>query len=107
MLHQNANSFYAPKTPLQAAVATVTTARDTYYAADICFASPNSKTAKHGIVVTRLSDKAVAPVVSTLLVKASGYSSVTGVGSWATFKEAVQALLDLGVQWFERDEVAA
>lgn len=106
MLHQNANSFYAPKTPLQAAVATVTTSRDTYYASDICFASPNSKTAKHSIVVTRLSDRAVAPAVNTLLVKASGYSSVTGVGSWDTFQEAVNALLALSVQWFERDGVA-
>jgi len=101
MVQQNANSFYAPKTPLQAAVATATTARDTYYASDICFASPNSKTAKHGIVVTRLSDKAVAPSLSSLLVKRSGYSSVAGLGSWDTFEEAVQALLQIGVRHFE------
>jgi len=100
-LHQNANSFYAPKTPLQAAVATMTTARDTYYASDICFASPNSKTAKHGIVVTRLSDKAVAPSFTSLLVKGNGYSSVAGLGSWNTFEEAVQALLEIGVRHFE------
>jgi hypothetical protein len=102
MLHQNSNSDYAPKTPLQAAVATVTTDQDTYYASDICFASPNSRTAKHGIVVTRLSDKAVAPAFNQLLVKRTGYSSIQGVGSWATFQEAVEALLDQSMQWFEQ-----
>jgi len=101
MLQQNANSFYAPKTPLQAAVATVTTAQDTYYASDICFASPNTRTAKHGIVVTRLSDRAVAPSFASLLVKSTGYSSMAGVGGWDTFEEAVQALLEIGVQHFE------
>ena len=106
MLHQNPNSFYAPKTPLQAAVATVTTKRDTYYASDICFASPNSRTAKHGIVVTRLSDKAVAPAFSSLLVKANGYSSVAGIGAWPTFQQAVEALLEQSVQWFEHQAVA-
>ncbi|MGY2892516.1 hypothetical protein [Deinococcus sp. UYEF24] len=101
MLQQNPNSFYAPRTPLQAAVATVTTEQDIYYASDICFASPNSKTAKHGIVVTRLSDKAVAPALSELIVKSGGYSSVAGIGSWPTFQQAVAALLEQSVQWFE------
>jgi hypothetical protein len=101
-LSDRGNSFFTPKTPLQAAVATVTTDQDTYYASDICFASPNNKTAKHGIVVTRLSDKAVAPAFNQLLVKRTGYSSIAGVGSWLTFQEAVEALLDQSVQWFEQ-----
>ena len=98
----NPNALYAPKSALESATASRTTARDTYYTECLCFASPNNKTAKHSVFVRRLSDRAVAPATNTLLVKASGYCSVTGVGAWDSYQEAVQALLEIGVQWFEQ-----
>ena len=111
MLHQNtttrATNFYAPKSPLESAVATLTTAHGTYYAHSICFASPNTRTAKHSVIVTRASDRAVAPASSNLLVKSSGYSSAAGIGAWDSYQEAVQALLEIGVQWFERAQDVA
>jgi hypothetical protein len=97
---------YAARTPLQAAEATITTAQDTYYVSGMCFSGPNSPTAKHSVVVTRLSDGAVAPAVNTLIVKSKGYASVTGIGRWDSYKEAMQALLEHGVRHFEPGMIA-
>lgn len=95
------NDFYRVRTPLEAAEATVTTERGTYYATGMCYSSPNHKTARFSISVTRVSDGKTAPSVDNLLVKRTGYASAAGIGSWNTYREAVTALLDLGVQWLE------
>lgn len=102
-----ARDFYAPRSALESAAASITTDRDTYYADCMCFSGPNTKTSKHSIVIRRASDRAIAPATNTLIVKSTGYSSVTNVGSWDTYKEAVQALLERGVQWFESKERVA
>jgi len=103
----SARDFYAPRSALESAAAKITTDRDTYYADCMCFSGPNTKTSKHSVVIRRASDRAIAPATNTLIVKSTGYSSVANVGSWDTYKDAVQALLERGVQWFESKERVA
>ena len=102
------NDFYRPRTPRQAALAEITTAQDTYFVGHICGSStPHTRTARHSLAVTRLSDGARAPGVDHLLLKATGRCSASGVGTWASLKEAADAVLLLGVRHFEGRGVVA
>ena len=96
------SDFFAPRSALEAASHARTTALDTYYVDSACMSTANARTARHAVDVVRVSDGKRKYLTTRLLVKdAGGYSSLTGVGSWATYNDALSALLDLGIASFE------
>ena len=95
-------SFYRPRTALEAATARLSTALGTYYTSEVCLSGPNSRTARHSVSVIRADDGVTVMTFDNLLVKsAGGYSSAAGVGSWASYREAVAAILAHSVAGFE------
>ena len=100
-IHGN-SEFYRPRTALEAATACIVTEQGTYYTSEVCYSGPNSRTAKHSVSIIRASDGVAVVNFHNLLVKnAGGYCSAAGVGSWASYREAVKAILEYGVAGFE------
>ena len=96
------SDFYRPRTALEAATAYLITEQGAYYTSEICFSGPNSKTAKHSVSIIRASDGVAVVSFHNLLVKNAGaYCSAAGVGSWTSYREAVEAILVYGVAGFE------